>query len=87
MSYAKHMDSCKLGTVCYNRLVDPNNLCVDDYTCMIYRIPVECIEFDIQQPAFREYMAYAPAKGFIEPEECINPKVQSNNWWWNEHVC
>jgi len=71
MSNAMGLDSWKSGKVCYNRLADPNNLHADDYTCFFYRNPVECIEFLMQQPAFREHMSYAPAKEFNDAEERI----------------
>ena len=64
MSYAMGIDSWKSGKVRYNRLADPNNLHDDDYTRFFFRNPVECIEFLMQQPVFREHMLYAPAKEF-----------------------
>ena len=86
MSYAMGIDSWKSGKVCYNRLADPNNLRDDDYTRFFYRNPVECIEFLMQQPAFREHMSYAPAKEFNDAEERIYSEVKSSDWWWNEQV-
>jgi hypothetical protein len=67
-------------------LADPNNLRDDDYTRFFYRNPVECIEFLMQQPAFREHMLYAPAKEFNDAEEHIYSEVKSSAWCWNEHV-
>jgi len=61
MSCKMGIDSRKSGEVCYNCLADPNNLCDDDYTWFFYCNPVECIEFLMQQPAFREHMSYAAA--------------------------
>jgi len=81
MCCAMGIDSWKLGKVCYNRLPNPNNLRNDDYTCFLYHNPVECIEFLMQQPAFREHMSYAPAKEFNEAEEHIYSEVKSSNWW------
>jgi len=62
MSYAIGIDTWKSSKVCLNRLADPNNLRDDDYTRFFYRNHFECIEFLMQQPAFREHMSYAPAK-------------------------
>jgi hypothetical protein len=87
MSYVMGIDSWKSGKVCYNRLADSNNLYDDDHTCCFYRNPVHCIEFLMQQPAFREYMSYAPAKEFNDAEERIYLEVKSSDWWWNEQVC
>jgi len=86
MSYAMGIDSWKSGKVCYNRLADSNNLRDDDYTHFFYRNPVECIEFLMQQPAFREHMSYAPAKEFNDAEERIYSAVKSSDWWWNEQI-
>jgi len=87
MSYAMGIDSWKLGKVGYNRLADPNNLRDDDYTCFFCRDPVECIEFFMQQPAFRDHMSYAPTKEFNDAEQGIYSEVKSSDWWWNEQVC
>jgi len=86
MSYPMGIDSWKSGTLCYNRLADPNNLRDDDYIRFIHRNPVQSIEFLMQQPAFRETMSYAPAKEFNDAEERIYSEVKSSDWWWNEKV-
>jgi hypothetical protein len=67
-------------------LADPNNLRNDYYTRFFYRNPVECIEFLMQQPTFREHMSDAPAKEFNDTEERIYSEVKSSDWWWNEQV-
>jgi len=79
-------DCWKLGKVCDNELTNPNNLRDDDYTHCFYRNPVECIEFPMQQPAFREHMLYAPAEEFNDAEECIYSVVKSSDWCWKEQV-
>jgi len=71
----------KSGIVCYNPLVYPNNLRDDDYTFSFYRNPVECIEFLMQHPAFREHMSDAPEKEFNDAEERIYSEVKSSDWW------
>jgi len=86
MSYTMGIDSWISGKVCYNRLAYSNNLRDDDYTRFFYRNPVECIEFLMQQPGFREHMSYAPAKEFNDAEEHIYSEVKSSDWWWNEQV-
>ena len=40
----------------------------NDYAHFIYHGPVECIEFRMQQPAFREHISCAPAKEYIKAE-------------------
>jgi len=72
--------------MCYNHLTDPNNFRDDDYTLWFYRNPVECIEFLMQQPAFREHLSSAPAQEFNEAEERIYSEVKSSNWWCNKWV-
>jgi hypothetical protein len=80
MSYAMGTNSWKSGTVCYNCLVNPTNLRDDDYTRFFYCTPVECIEFLMQQPAFREHMSYAPSKEFNDGEELIYAEGKSSDW-------
>jgi len=86
MSCILGINSWKSGKVCYNHLSDPNNFRDDDYTFWFYRNPVECIEFLMQQPAFREHLSSAPAKELNEAEERIYSEVKSSNWWCNEWV-
>jgi hypothetical protein len=84
MTYAMGIDSWKSGKVCYNLLPDPNNLHDDDYTRSFSCNPVECIEFLMEHPAFREHMLYAPAKKFNDAEKRIYSEMLSSDWWWNE---
>jgi hypothetical protein len=68
MSDTIGVNSWKSGKVCDNRLADSNNLRDNNYTHFFYRHSVECIEFIMQQPAFREHMLYTPAKEFNDAE-------------------
>jgi len=86
MSYRMGIDSCTSGKVCYTRLADPDNLRNNDYTHFFRLNPIECIQFLLQQPAFRKCMLYAPAKESNNGEECICSEVNSCDWWWNEQV-
>jgi hypothetical protein len=86
MPHVIGIDSWNCGEVCYNRLADPNNLRDDDYTRFFYHTPVECIEFLMQQPTFREHMFCAPAKEINDSEERIYYEVKSSDWWWNEQL-
>ena len=81
------IDPWKSGKVFYNRLADSNNLHNNDYTRFFDFNTVECIEFLMQQPAFREHISYAPAKEFNDAEDRIYSEVKSSDWWWNEQVC
>jgi len=81
------IDSWKSGKVYYNCLANPNNLLDNDYTCFFHHNPVEYIEFLMHQPAFREHMAYAPAKELNDAEKHIYSEMISSDWWWNEQVC
>jgi len=53
----------------------------DEYTCFLYCNPVDCIEFLMEEHAFREYMSYAPAQEFNDAEELIFSQVKSSDWW------
>jgi len=86
MSDTMGINSSKSGKVCFNRLADLNNPRDDDYTRFFPPNPVECIDFLMKQPAFREHMLYAPAKEFNAAEELIYSEVKSSHWWWNEQV-
>jgi len=85
-SYMMGINTWKSGKVCYNHVADPSNLHDDDSTLFFYHHPVDCIEFLIQQPGFREHMSYASAKEFNDAEESIYWEVKSSDWWWNEQV-
>jgi len=80
------IDSWTSGKVCYNCLADSNNLLNNHYSSIFHRNPVECIEFLMLQPAFIEYMSYAPATEFNDPGKFISTEVKSSDWWWNEQV-
>jgi len=71
MSYMMGIDSWKSGTVRSNSLANATNLHDHDYKHFFYRNPVECSDFLMQQPAFRERMSYAPAKECNDAEERI----------------
>jgi len=84
MSYVMGIDSSKSREMCYNCLDNPTNLCDDDYTCFFRRNPVECIEFLMQQLAFREHISYATAKESDNAQEQIYSEVKLRGWWCNE---
>jgi len=84
MSYIIGIDYWKSGNLYSNSLADPNNLHHHDYTPWIYCNHIRCIHFVIQQPAFREYTTYAPAKQSNDAAERIHSDVKSSDWWWNE---
>jgi len=86
MIYATVMDCLKLGEPCYNLFVNPYNLCDDEYTCFLYRNPVQCIELHIRQPPFQEYMLHAAAKEFNDAEKHIYSAVKSIDWWLNKTI-
>jgi len=84
--YKMGINSLNWGNVCFNHFANLNTLHNDDYTSFFLCRPVECIEFLIHQPAFREHMSYTPEMEFIEAEESIYSEVKSSDWWWNEQV-
>jgi len=80
-------DGWKLAKVGCNSVANPNNLRDNDYAYYFYCNPVECIDFFMQQPAFREHMSYAPAMEFNDAEKNIYSEVKSSEWRCNEQVC
>jgi hypothetical protein len=86
MPYAIGINSLKYGKRYSHQLADSTQLCDNDYPVFFYCNPVECIEFLMQQPAFREHMSYAPANEFNDAEDRIYSEVKSSDWWWNEQI-
>jgi len=80
MFYLMGIDSWKSAKLYYNCFADPNNLRNDDYTHLFHPNPVECIEFLMQLPAFREYMLLASGKEFNNAEKYVYSEVKSSNW-------
>ena len=87
MSYSMGMDCWVSGNVCCYLVANPNIQCDDDCTRLFYNNPVECIEFLIHHPEFRDLVSYAPAKDFNDAEECIHSEVKSSDCWWTAQVC
>lgn len=54
------------------------------YTAFFHCNPIECIEFHLQQPTFREYMSYTPAEEMNDVEERIHSMVKSSDRRWND---
>jgi hypothetical protein len=86
MTYALGIDSWKSGKVSYAGLVNSEALRDDGKTRVFYRDPVNCIEFLLQQSAFKEHMVYAPIKDYNELGERVYSEVHTCDWWWNEQV-
>jgi len=76
----------KSGRQCYKHLGDRNNLHDNGYSRFFYSHSVKCIEFLIEQHAFREDMSYAPAKEFDDAEDHIYAEVKLSDWCWNKQV-
>ena len=52
-----------------------------------YRDPVECIKFLMGNPAFKEFMAYAPEQVYCNKgNEHIYDKTWIAGWWWKTQV-
>jgi hypothetical protein len=81
MSYVMAIDAGKSAEVCVNCVADPNDLRDDNYTCLFYGNPGECIEFLMQQPEFGDNMLYAAAKEFNDDAERIYSEAKSSDWW------
>jgi Plavaka transposase len=48
------------------------------------RDPVECIKDLLQNPAFRDVMAYAPERVYRDKEgkRQVYDKMWTSDWWW-----
>lgn len=53
-----------------------------------YRDPVKCIEEIISNPAFKEFMAYAPERVFSDEtgNDRIYDETWTSDWWWKIQV-
>ncbi len=83
MHYPLDESSWEQGYVCFDRLEDPN---IEQTVPFWYRNPVECIEFLLQQPAYRDHMVYAPVREYNEEGERMYSELHTSNWWWRMQV-
>ena len=53
-----------------------------------YRDPVECIKFLMGNPAFKEFMAYAPERVYCDNKgnDHIYDETWTADWWWKTQV-
>ena len=53
------------------------------------RDPIECIRELIGNPAFRDYLAYAPERVYTNQDATIRryDEMWTADWWWNLQVC
>jgi hypothetical protein len=53
-----------------------------------YRDPVECIKEIIGNPAFKEFLAYAPERVFSDEkgQDRIYDEMWTSDWWWETQV-
>jgi len=86
MKYTIDDDSWKEGKVCFDQSVNPTSLRDSDMVSFWYRDPVECIEFLLQQPAYRDHMVYAPMHEHNEVGERMFSEINTGNWWWRIQV-
>jgi hypothetical protein len=52
------------------------------------RDPIECVRELIGNPAFREYMAYAPEKAYADKNGGNQryDEMWTGDWWWETQV-
>jgi hypothetical protein len=52
------------------------------------RDPVECVQELMENPAFRDHMAYAPERVYKDKEGKVRiyDEMWTANWWWDLQV-
>ncbi|KAF7364493.1 hypothetical protein MVEN_00317700 [Mycena venus] len=77
--------TCKMVTAAGNRL-DENNELMSEELELWMRNPVECIKELMSNPAFKDYMAYAPERVYSRKEggedSRIFDEMWTAEWWW-----
>jgi hypothetical protein len=76
----------KRKLVSFDTSKDPKTLPESAMSAFWYRNPVSCIEFLMQQPAYREEMVYGPIKEFNAAGERMYSEINSGDWWWRMQV-
>ncbi|KAJ7086939.1 hypothetical protein C8R44DRAFT_836229 [Mycena epipterygia] len=77
--------TCEIVTVAGDRL-DENDEMMSEELELWRRDPVECIKELMSNPAFKDHMAYAPERVYMNPrgseDSRIFDEMWTANWWW-----
>jgi hypothetical protein len=81
---------CEIVTAAGNQLDENDEMMTEDLE-LWKRDPVECIKELMGNPAFRDYMVYAPERVYSSDtgseESRILDEMWTANWWWEMQVC
>lgn len=68
--------------------VDGDGKLIEEELELWMRDPVECIRELMQNPAFKESMAYAPERVYRDSEgkNRIYEEMWTGDWWWKAQV-
>jgi hypothetical protein len=94
-SYLKKIDQlphgpewhCEIVTAQGDILDENGSQMVEDLE-LWYRDPVECVRELLSNPAFMEYLCYAPERVYSDSEgkERIYDEMWTGDWWWEMQV-
>jgi hypothetical protein len=94
-SYLKKIDQlphgpewkCEIITAQGDILDENGSRMVEDLE-LWYRDPVECVRELLSNPAFKEYVCYAPERVYSDNEgkERIFDEMWTGDWWWEMQV-
>lgn len=51
-----------------------------------YRDIVQCVEYLLAQPAYREEVVYAPVQEYNDAGERLYSEMHTGDWWWETQV-
>jgi len=78
---------CKIIQTAGELLDEDGDPIIEEHELWI-RDPVECVRELIGNPAFREYMAYAPEKTYTDKhgQNQQYDEMWMGDWWWKTQV-
>jgi hypothetical protein len=94
-SYLKKVDQLPSGPEWHCEVVtaqgdkiDENGLCMEEDLELWFRDPVECVRELLSNPAFIDYMSFAPECVYSngEGKERIFDEMWTADWWWQTQV-
>ena len=94
-SYLKKVDQLPTGPewqceviTAQGDIMDENGTCLEEYLELWFRDPVECVRELLSNPAFVEFVLYAPERVYSDSEgkERIYDEMWSADWWWEMQV-
>lgn len=58
----------------------------DGHSTFFYRDMVQCVEYLLSQPAYRDDIVYAPVREYNETGERLYSEMHTADWWWETQV-